>query len=85
MLAVTAVDDRGQKSKVTGCLEALNTALARKNEVTINPVDKKAAVYINAAAGYKKRAVLMSEGGKSESLQIFLERLSALGVVIQPT
>ncbi len=69
-----------KKAKTTGCLDALNTALARQNQPTISREDKNDRCYRNAAAGYKKRKVLLEEGVKNESLRIFLDRISACAV-----
>ena len=66
-----------KKSKITGCLDALNSALARQNQPTISRQDKDDRRYRNAAAGYKKRHVLLEEGSKNESLRLFLDQLSA--------
>ena len=62
-------------AKTTGCLNTLNSALARKNEPAINPDDKKVSPYHNASSGYRKRKDLLAEGPKNPSLKIFLDDL----------
>jgi hypothetical protein len=63
-------------AKTSGCLQTLNAALARKNERTINPDDKKVPPYDNASRGYRKRAVLLAEGVKNPSLAVFINDLN---------
>ena len=62
-------------ARTTGCLNTLNSALARKNEPAINPDDKKVSPYHNASSGYRKRKDLLAEGPKNPSLKIFLDDL----------
>lgn len=69
-----------KKAETTGCLDALNSALARQNQPTISRLDKDDRRYKNAVAGYKKRSVLLAEGSKNESLHIFLDRLATCSV-----
>lgn len=69
--------------KTTGCLGAVNIALARKDQPTINPEDKKVPPYDNASKGYRKRATLLSEGPKNPSLRIFLEDLIARNIELE--
>ena len=74
LLPLWVTEDK--KGKTVGCLDALNTALARQNQHTISRNDKNDRFYKIAAAGYKKRSVLLEEGSKNRSLRIFLDRLA---------
>lgn len=69
-------------AKTSGCLQTLNTALARKGEPVINPHDKKVPPYANASRGYRKPATLLAEGVKNPSLAIFLGELNARAIVL---
>lgn len=77
--------ETGNKAtKTSGCLQTLNAALARKNESTINPHDKKVPPYDNASHGYRKRVVLLAEGAKNPSLAVFLGELNARAITLTP-
>ena len=67
-------------ARTANCLFALNRALAREGRPTINPDKKDVRRYREAALGYKKRATLLEEGRKNESLRLFLDRCSACEV-----
>jgi hypothetical protein len=69
-------------AKTAGCLHTLNAALARKNEPTINPNDKKVPPYDNASRGYRQRPVLLAEGAKNPSLAVFLAELNARAITL---
>ncbi len=75
--------ETGSKAaKTTGCLATLNAALARKNEPTINPLDKKVPPYDNASFGYRKQATLLDDGPKNPSLAVFLEELDGRTIIL---
>ena len=69
-------------AKTSGCLQPLNAALARKNELTINPKDKKVPPYHNASSGYRKRATLLQEGTKNPSLAVFITELANRAIAL---
>lgn len=70
-------------AKTTGCLKTLNSALAKQNEPTINPHEKKVPPYDNASRSYRKPATLLAEGVKNPSLAVFLEELGARAIVLK--
>jgi len=75
--------ETGNKAaKTVGCLGTLNAALAREDQMTVNPQDKKVPPYENASRAYRKRAVLLDEGQKNPSLAVFLAELDAQGIVL---
>jgi hypothetical protein len=75
--------EQGNKvAKTTGCLGALNAALARQNQHTVSPDDKKSRLYENASSRYRKRAVLLGVGPNNPSLAVFLAELDARGILL---
>lgn len=71
--------DKSKATKCEGCLEAVNRALIRKDE---DPLNKIAERYRAASKDFSKRKILVTEGGKSPSLMIFLNELERRNIVL---
>ena len=63
--------------KAVNCLDALNTALRRKNKSAINPDDKKPRDYDELSKSYRRAKELSKYKTKNESLAVFVEQLQA--------
>ena len=66
------------------CMFRLNTALTRNNCHAINPSKKTPEPYRAASKEYRKRKVLLQEGRKNPSLEMFLQELSNRDIVLAP-
>jgi hypothetical protein len=77
--------DDAKAAKCTGCLGALNAALAKANEHTINPAQKDPRRYEEVSREYRKRARLIEKGPKSPSLGDFLSELANRGIKLVDT
>ena len=71
--------DKSKAAKCEGCLDVLDRALKRKNEA---PLNKDTDRYRSASKEYAKRKVLLTEGGKNPSLEIFLNELERRNIVL---
>lgn len=71
--------DKSKAAKCEGCLDAVDRALIKKNEA---PLNKDADRYRSASKGYAKRKILLSEGRKNPSLEIFLKELERRNIVL---
>lgn len=71
--------DKSKAAKCEGCLDAVDRALAKKNQA---PLNKDPDRYRSASKEYTKRKVLLTEGGKNPSLKIFLNELERRKIVL---
>jgi hypothetical protein len=75
-------DQEIHQGRTTGCLDALNRELARKDEASVDPANKRVLTYEYAARGYRKRKELLELGRKNPSLGIFLNSLEARSITL---
>jgi hypothetical protein len=75
-------DQEIHQARTTGCLDALNRNLDRRDQPPVDPASKQAARYFDAARGYRKRKELLEAGRKNPSLGIFLDTLEARSITL---
>jgi hypothetical protein len=71
--------DTAKAAKCEGCTTAVDRALARNNEATLNKDPKR---YQSASKDFSKRKVLVSKGRENPSLAIFLDELERRDIVL---
>jgi hypothetical protein len=71
--------DASKAAKCEGCLDTVDRALIRKDEAPLNKAPDR---YKSASREYAKRKVLLAEGIKNPSLEIFLRELERSKIVL---
>jgi hypothetical protein len=71
--------DPSRATKCEGCMSAVDRALRRKDQPSLNKDPKR---YEAASKDYAKRKVLLAEGCKNPSLEIFLNELERRNFVL---
>lgn len=73
-------DNKKKAEKTTGCLDAANQELRRKNRKGLSSAaeTKFPQAYDSASRDYRKRKTLMKQHDRNPSLQLFVEQLVAL-------
>jgi hypothetical protein len=74
--------DETKKSKVTNCLKALNSQLAKKDNFTIDANAKNPEDYRRISKQYRKHRVLMEHYAENPSLKIFIENIQSRDIKI---
>ena len=71
--------DSAKAAKCEGCMTAMDRALVRNDEAPLNKAPER---YLAASKQYAKRKILVSEGPKNPSLDIFLKELERRKIVL---
>lgn len=74
------VTDVRKASKITGCLDAVNRALAKKNEPPLPADGKKAGHYLEASRHFKQKGVFREMAQRNPSLKVFFDELERLNI-----
>jgi hypothetical protein len=74
--------DESKAGKSEGCMNAVNRALGKADEATLDTRPKDSRRYDNASRGYLKRQILLSKGPLNPSLGVFLGKLKSGNFVL---